>query len=70
MSKFKLSQTNWATKSKTEKETWFLKSLKGTPKAEKAVKSTDGRLTIPKTQKTARKPRQRKRVKCARTKKC
>jgi hypothetical protein len=70
MSKFKLSQTNWATKSKTEKETWFLKFLKGTPKAEKAVKSTDGRLTIPKTQKTARKPGQRKRVKCARTKKC
>jgi hypothetical protein len=44
--------------------------LKGTPKAEKAVKSTDGRLTIPKIQKTARKPGQRKRVKCSKTKKC
>jgi hypothetical protein len=60
----------WAAKSIIE--TWFLKFLKGTPKAEKAVKSTDGRLTIhvPKTQKTARKPGQRKRVKCSRTKKC
>ena len=62
MAKFKISQANWAAKSIIEKETWFLEFLKGTPKAEKAVKS-DGRLTIPTTQKTARKPGQRKRVK-------
>jgi hypothetical protein len=40
MAKFKISQANyWAAKSIIEKETWFLKFLKGTPKAEKAVKS-------------------------------
>ena len=41
MAKFKISQANWTVKSIIEKETWFLKFLKGTPKAEKAVKSTD-----------------------------
>lgn len=66
MPEFKISQANWAAKTKAEKETWFIKFLKGAPKAEKAVKSTNGRLTIPKTQKTAKKPGQR----CARTKKC
>ena len=70
MSKYKISQANWAAKTETEKETWFLKFSKSAPKVEKAVKSTDGRLTIPKTQKTAKKPSQRKRVKCARTQKC
>ena len=37
MAKFKISQANWAAKSIIEKETWFLKFLKGTPKAEKAA---------------------------------
>ena len=70
MAKFKINQVNWSAKSKEEKEKWFLKFLEGKPKAEKAVKSTDGRLTIPTTSKTARKPGQRKRVKCVRTKQC
>ena len=59
MAKFKISQANWATKSK----------LKGAPKKQKIVKSTDGQLVIPKTQQTAKKPGQRKRVKCAITQK-
>ena len=58
MAKFKINQVNWSAKSKEEKEKWFLKFLEGKPKVEKAVKSTDGRLTIPKTSKTARKPGQ------------
>ena len=52
-----------------EKETMFQKFLKGVPKKQKIVKSTDGQLFIPKTQQTAKKPGQRKRVKCARTQK-
>ena len=61
-----------ASKKKHEIKAFLRKKtfLKGTPKAEKAVKSTDRRLTIPKTKKTARKPGQRKRVKCSKTKKC
>ena len=69
MAKFKIDQVNWSAKSK-EKEKWFLKFLEGKPKAEKAVKSTDGRLTIPKTSKLPGKPGQRKRVKCVRTEQC
>ena len=58
--KFKINQVNWSAKSKEEKQKWFLKFLEGKPKAEKAVQSTDGRLTIPKTSKTARKTRSAK----------
>ena len=47
----------------------FQMFLKGVPKKQKIVKSTDGQLVIPKTQQTAKKPGQRKRVKCARTQK-
>ena len=44
----------FASKKKHEIKAFLKKNfLKGTPKAEKAVKSTDGRLTIPNTQKTA-----------------
>ena len=69
MAKFKISQSNWATKSTKEKETMFQTFLKCVPKKQKIVKSTDGQLVIPKTQQTAKKPGQRKRVKCARTQK-
>ena len=44
-----------AAKSKKEKEAWFQKFLKGLPEEEKTMRSTDRRLTIPKTQKTAKK---------------
>ena len=62
MAKFKISQSNWATKSTKEKETMFQTFLKCVPKKQKIVKSTDGQLVIPKTQQTAKKPEQRKRV--------
>ncbi len=68
MAACKVSQTNWAAKSEEEKDKLFQKFLKGVPKKEKKVKSTDGgRLEIPTTQKVARKPRQRKRIKSVRT---
>jgi hypothetical protein len=41
--------------------------MKGMPAKKKTVSSTDGRLTIPKTCKTAKKPGQRKRVKSLKT---
>ena len=66
MAKFKVSQANWAAKSKSEKEAWFRKFLKGVPKEDKTTRSTDGRLNIPKIQKTARKPGQWRRVKSVR----
>ncbi len=68
MAACKVSQTNWAAKSEEEKDKLFQKFLKGVPKKEKKVKSTDGgRLEIPTTQKVARKPGQRKRIKSVRT---
>ena len=70
MSKFKVNQVNWSAKTNADKETWFLKFLEGKPKAEKTVMSTDERLTITRTSKTARKPGQRKRVKYVRTEQC
>ena len=67
MAKCKVNQINWATKSEEEKDKLFQKFLKGVPKKGQKMKSTDGRLEIPRTQKVARKPGQRKRVKSVRT---
>ena len=53
MAEFKISQANWAAKSKSEKEVWFRKFLKGLPKEDKTTRSTEGRMTIPNAQKTA-----------------
>ncbi len=69
MATSKISQANWAAKSDTEKDALFQKFLKGVPKKDKTIKSTDGRLVIPKMQKTARKPGQCKRIKSTRTQK-
>ena len=67
MATCKVSQINWAAKTEEEKEKLFQKFLKGVPKKEKTITSTDGRLKLPKTQKVAKKPGQRKRIKSART---
>ncbi|CAB4010095.1 hypothetical protein DIZ80_08245 [Paramuricea clavata] len=67
MSKCKIQYVHWTQKTKEEKEALFAKFMKGMPAKKKTVSSTDGRLTIPKTCKTAKKPGQRKRVKSLKT---
>ena len=67
MSKFKVQYVHWTGKSDEEKEELYQKFMKGLPRKTKTVISTDGRLTIPRTQKTAKKPGQRKRIRATKT---
>ncbi|XP_046346407.1 uncharacterized protein LOC124126896 [Haliotis rufescens] len=67
MAGFKLSNACWTSKSQQEKDRHFRKFLRG-PRCQKSITvSSDGRLNIPKTPQTARKPEQRKRIKTAKT---
>lgn len=50
MSKFKVQHAHWIQKSEEEKEALYKKFLKGIQRTEKTLVSTDGRLTIPRTQ--------------------
>ena len=65
--KFQVSTVVWESKTEEEKEQVFQKLLRFTVQKPKTVTSSDGKLTIPKTPTTARKPGQRKRVRNAKT---
>ena len=65
--KFQVNNAVWEAKSEEEKQQLFMKLLKFKVQKQKTVTSSDGKLTIPKTATTARKPGQRKRVRNAKT---
>jgi hypothetical protein len=66
--KFQVSTVVWESKTEEEKkEQVFQKLLRFTVQKPKTVTYSDGKLTIPKTQTTARKPGQRTRVRNAKT---
>ena len=48
MTKFKISQNNWAANFEVKKDAWFHTFLKAGQKEGKTVSSTDGRLTMAK----------------------
>ena len=62
MASFKVAHVDWVTKTDKEKEKHYEKFKKGKPKTIRIV-STDGKLTVPRTATTAKKPGQRKRAK-------
>ena len=63
-----ISETLWNTKSHAEQEALFKRFLKYHEKTQtNVITSTDGKLTIPKTSTTAKKPGSRKRPKSERT---
>jgi hypothetical protein len=65
---FQVSTVVWESKTEEEKkEQVFQKLLRFTVHKPKTVTYSDGKLTIPKTQTTARKPGQRTRVRNAKT---
>ena len=61
VSKLYVNDMNWQSKTKEEKDKICQKLFKWKPKKDKVVMSTDGKLAIPKTPNTARKPGQRRR---------
>ena len=63
----RVSHNVWSTKSKIEKDRLFSRLLTHHVKPVKAITSSDGKLTIPKTPTTAKKPGQRKRSRSVRT---
>jgi hypothetical protein len=65
--KFQVSTVVWESKTEEKKEQVFQKLLRFTVQKPKTVTSSDGKLTITKTQTTARKPGQRTRVRNAKT---
>ena len=67
MKQLKVSNVHWKQKTEEEKEQVFRKFMKGLPERKRAISSTDGLLSVPRTPKIARKPGQRKRVKNIRT---
>ena len=65
--KLVVSNVVWEAKSEKEKNELFMKLLRFTTNKSKVVISTDGKLSIPKTPSTARKPGQKKRIRNAKT---
>ena len=66
--RFKVQHVQWSQKTEEEKEALYKRFMKGLPRKQQTVVSTDGCLTIPRTPRTAKKPGQRKRIKSVRTK--